>query len=233
MTKELKARITRFGTARAKVEQEAHEIAVAVLKHYDDHGDYTLIVRFVGGWIGEKPKGQTKFIEKERFNGVCGTLRKNIVAWFAEFSDIRFNDKGMVYRMSPKSAPYAELMERIKTLSDNGRAVNVSMGEESPWFTLNGAKRDASVGPLDLLSLLHMARRINSRLTKAISSDTVADDELGAMTAFAKSMDEAINTFTEVNNINVVDLEKAREARAKADPSGAGEAGDKVEDEAA
>lgn len=222
---DLQKRITAFGKTVATTQQEAHNIAVQVLMHYDKHGDYTLLARFVGGKIGKKPAGGTKVIITDDFPGVCGTLRKNIVAWFTAFSDLRFNGDGRLYIMNRNSDSFRTFLPTIGGLSETGRACNVAKGIENPWYTLDGAARDAS-RTLDLLSMLTTVEAISKKLAKALEADAQREPgealtaydpaQLDLMKAFSASLTKTADDFVKAKRINVADLEEARKARKAA-----------------
>lgn len=216
--KVLQARIDKFGVTVNGVQQEAHDIGLQVMRHYDEHGDYTLLARFVGAKIGHKPKGAKKFVITDDFPGVCGTLRKNIVAWFVRFTDIRFRDDGMLYRMNRKSATFAAHVEQ-----NDGKAVNVEAAAANPWWTLDGAKRDSSRNAIDLLNLISIAESISKRINTAIEADAerTGDDDghayvpeqLDQMKAFADMIEKATQSFIKKNDVNVVNLQAERVLR--------------------
>lgn len=216
--KVLQTRIDKFGKTMADTQQEAHEIALQTLMHYEKSGDYTLIIRFVGGKIGHKPKGAKKFVISDDFQGMTGTFRKNVVAWFTKYSDIRFNGDGMAYRMNRKSATFLAHVE-----ANGGKVINVEEAAANPWFTLEGAKRDSSRNAIDLLNLIAIAESISRRINTAIEADAERDqgdtshayvpEQLDAMKAFAATIDKATDAFVKQNKINVVDLQAARVKR--------------------
>lgn len=213
--KVLQTRIDKFGKTIVDTQQEAHEIALQTLMHYEKHGDFTLIIRFVGGKIGHRPKGSKKFNITDDFDGQTGTFRKNLVAWFAKFSDIRFNGEGMAYRMNRKSATFLAHVE-----ANDGKVINAQAGAAHPWFTLEGAKRDASRNAIDLLNLIAIAESISRRINTAIEADAEREegdtshayvpDQLDAMKAFAATIEKATDSFVKQNKVNVVDLQAAR-----------------------
>lgn len=216
--KVLQTRIDKFGKTMVDTQQEAHEIALQTLMHYEKSGDYTLIIRFVGGKIGHKPKGSKKFVISDDFDGMTGTFRKNVVAWFTKYSDIRFNGDGMAYRMNRKSATFLAHVE-----ANGGKVLNVEEAAANPWFTLEGAKRDSSRNAIDLLNLIAIAESISRRINTAIEADAERDqgdtshayvpEQLDAMKAFAATIDKATDAFVKQNKINVVDLQAARVKR--------------------
>lgn len=220
--KVLQARINKFGASREALYQEGHEIALQCAAHYDTHGDLTLAARFLGGKIGNKPKGSTKYVITDDFPGVCGSLRKQMVAWFTAFTDLRFNGDGMIYRMNVKSESYQAHLLAIGGLSENNRAVNVAKGAENPWYTLDGAVRDGS-RTLDLLNLIAMVDAISKRVEKAVADDaerapgevthTYAPDQLDDMRALVNAVSKAKADVLASRKVNVVDLEEARKAR--------------------
>jgi hypothetical protein len=220
--KVLNARIDAFGKVVLSTQQEAQDIGVQCLAHYAEHGDLTLFARFVGGKIGSKKKGERKYTITDDFPGVCGVMRKSIVAWAATYSDLRFNGDGMIYRMNRASESFKAFHPTIdNVLSEAGQAVNVSMAEENPWFEGDEAKRASSVRPLDLLNLITIAASITKRLAKAKEDDAenggvIVEGQLAKMEAFAAAIAKATADFEKKENVNVVLLQAEREARAKA-----------------
>lgn len=220
--KVLNARIDAFGKVVLSTQQEAQDIGVQCLAHYAEHGDLTLFARFVGGKIGKKAPKDRKYTITDDFPGVCGVMRKSIVAWAAKFSDLRFNGDGMVYRMNRASESFKAFHPTIgSVLSKAGQAVNVDMAEAEAWYDGDGAKRDASVRQLDLLNLIAIAASIAKRLEKAKEQDAedggvIVPGQLEKMEAFAAAITAATAAFEKKENVNVVVLQAEREARAKA-----------------
>jgi hypothetical protein len=219
----LQKRIDTFGKTMATTQQEAQDIGVQCLAHYAEHGDFTLLARFIGAKIGKRRKGERKFTITDDFPGVTGTFRKNIVAWIARFSDIRFNGEGMLYRMNRKSETFTAFHATIgNVLSKAGMAVDVDAAAAAPWWTLEGAQRDASRNAIDLLNLLAIADSIPKRIATALENDaereegdahTYVPEQLDAMRAFAAAIEKAKDDFVKSQKINVVDLKAQREAR--------------------
>lgn len=217
--KALNARIDAFGKVVLSTQQEAQDIGVQCLAHYAEHGDLTLFARFVGGKIGNRKPKDRKFTITDDFPGVCGVMRKSIVAWAATYSDLRFNGDGMIYRMNRASESFKTFFPTIGgEYSTAGQAVNVGMAEASPWFEGDEAKRASSVQALDLLNLLTIAGSITKRLEKAKEADaengdTIAPGQLAKMEAFAAAIAKATAEFERVEHVNVVMLKAEREAR--------------------
>lgn len=216
--KVLQTRIDKFGAVIKSTQQEAHDIALQTLMHYDKHGDLTLAARFLGAKIGHKPKGAKKYVITDDFEGVTGTLRKNVVAWFAKYSDLRFNGEGMIYRLNRKSATFLAHVESL-----GGKVVDAQAAAENPWFTLEGATRDASRNAIDLLNLIAIAESISKRINTAIEADAergpedtghaYVPEQLDAMKAFAAAIEKTTDTFVKANKVNVIDLQAARVKR--------------------
>lgn len=219
--KVLQTRIDKFGKTVADTQKEAHDLALQTLLHYDKHGDMTLAIRLIGGKIGHKPKGAKKFVITDDHPGVCGTLRKNVVAWFAKFTDIRFNGDGMAYRMNRKSATFAAHVEQ-----NGGKAVNAELASAHPWFTLEGAQRDSSRNAIDLLNLIAIAESISKRINTAIEADAEREEgdtghayvpeQLDAMKAFAAAIEKTTDAFVKSKKVNVVNLQAERMKRKAA-----------------
>lgn len=219
----LQKRIDAFAKTVKATQQEAHDIGVQVVGHYEKHDDYTLIARFVGAKIGKRRKGERKFTISDDFPGVCGTLRKNVVAWLTRFTDLRFNGEGMIYRMNRKSETYL-----AHVAQNNGKPVDVETAAATPWWTLDGAQRDASRNAIDLLNLLAMADSIGKRIQTAIDADAEREkgdeshayvpEQLGDMKAFADAIQKAKDDFIAARKVNVVNLKAEREARKAAKP---------------
>lgn len=213
--KVLQTRIDKFGATIKATQVEAHDIALQTLMHYDKHGDFTLLARFIGAKVGHKPKGAKKFVITDDFEGQTGTFRKNIVAWFAKYSDIRFNGDGMLYRMNRKSATFAAHVE-----ANGGKAVNVEEAAANPWFTLDGAKRDASRNAIDLLNLIAIAESVSKRINTAIEADAeraegdtghaYVPEQLQAMKDFAAAIEKTTDLFIKNNKVSVVNLQAER-----------------------
>lgn len=216
--KALQTRIDKFGKTVEATQQEAHDIGLQCLMHYDQHGDYTLAARFLGAKIGHKPKGAKKFVITDDFPGVCGTLRKNVVAWFAKYSDIRFNGDGMLYRMNRKSQTFLAHVEQ-----NDGKAVNVEAAAANPWWTLEGARRDSSRNAIDLLNLIAIVESVSKRINSAIEADAERTDDddghayvpeqLDLMKKFAAESQKLVDNFVKKEKVDVVDLQAARVKR--------------------
>lgn len=222
--KVLQTRIDTFGKTVLATQQEAHDIGVQVLAHYAEHGDLTLYARFVGAKIGSRKKGERKFTITDDFPGVCGTLRKNIVLWAAKFSDLRFNGDGMLYRMNRKSESFIAFHATIGgKLSKAGQAVDVDTAADNPWWTLDGARRDASRNAIDLLNLFAIVDSIPKRIESAMEADAEREpgdeshayvpEQLDAMREFAEAVEAAKAAFIKRQHINVVELKAERELR--------------------
>lgn len=217
--KVLNTRIDAFGKVVLSTQQEAQDIGVQCLAHYAEHGDLTLFARFVGGKIGSRKKGERKYTITDEHPGVCGVMRKSIVAWAATYSDLRFNGDGMIYRMNRASESFKAFFPTIGgEYSTAGQAVNVGMAEANPWFEGDEAKRASSVRPLDLLNLITIAASITKRLAKAKEDDAenggvIVEGQLAKMEAFAAAIAKATADFEKKENVNVVLLQAEREAR--------------------
>lgn len=219
----LQKRIDAFGKVIQTTQQEAQDIGVQCLAHYAEHGDFTLLARFIGAKIGKRRKGERKFTITDDFPGVTGTFRKNLVAWVAKYSDIRFNGEGMLYRMNRKSESFVAWHKTIgNKLSTAGMAVDPDAAAADPWWKGENARRDASRNAIDLLNLLAIVQSVSKRVNTALEADaereegeahTYVPEQLDLMRQLAKDADALAERFVKANKVNVVQLKAEREAR--------------------
>lgn len=196
-----------------------HEAAVQALGRYAYDGDLTLVLRLMGGWYGKKGSDGKYVKTSEHPTTILGTDRGWLIDWLARFSDLRFNAKGMLYRINPNGATYTTLLQSFPDgkVNEYGKAVDMTGAINNPFWTLDKAAANGRRNQVDFLNIMSIAMSAGKRIENAVQAndedadaDTYVADQLEMMRGLAAALAKTTEDFIKANGINVADLEAQR-----------------------